>query len=182
MLHFHNIDTTTRYKRLRQEVTKADAEDPYLSYNPQNLKYLDAVIHEGLRMGMSTPTRIPRVVPSGGWSYGGYYFPAGTTVGCQPHTLHFNSIVFPDPFEFRPERWLDAPSSEMQRDWIPFSLGQRSCLARNLAQAELQLAIRQVVREDLLADAIAVGGELEMHEWFNSKLAREKLEVSWQFD
>jgi cytochrome P450 len=158
---------------------QADAQDPTLSYNPQNLKYLDAVIREGLRIGMSTPTRLPRIVPKDGWTYAGHYLPAGTMVGCQLYTLHFNPSVFPEPFVFNPERWLDSPSAEMQRDWIPFSLGLRACLARNLAQLELLLATREVVRQDLLNGAIALGGDLEMYEWFSSRLVRERLELLW---
>jgi hypothetical protein len=67
----------------------------------------------------------------------------------------------------------------MQRDWIPFSLGARGCLARGLAQFELLLAVREVVRQDLLGGARAIGGELKMYEWFNSKLIRERLELVW---
>ena len=80
---------------------------------------------------------------------------------------------------FKPERWLDGPSAEMQRDWIPFSLGLRACLARNLAQLELLLAVREIVRQDLLEGTRAIGGELEMYEWFSSRLVRERLELVW---
>ena len=157
----------------------ADAEDPSHSYNPQSLKYLDAVVREGLRMGMSTPTRLPRVVPPGGWSFNGHYLPEGTQVGCQSYTLHFNPAVFKDPHTFKPERWLESPSSEMYRDWFAFSLGARGCLARNLAQTELLLAIQAVARECTLEDATALGGEIEISEWFSSALVNEKLELIW---
>lgn len=167
------------YERLREEVLQADAEDPTRPYNPQNLKYLDAVIREGLRMGMSTPTRFPRVVPKGGWSYGGYFLPDHTLVGCQPHTLHFDPAVFPEPFAFQPERWLDNPTTEMQRNWIPFLLGQRGCLARNLAQLELQLALQAIAREDLLRGATACGETIKIYEWFSSKVVGDRLQVMW---
>jgi cytochrome P450 len=98
-------------------------------------------------------------------------------VGCQLYTLHFNPSVFPEPFVFKPERWLEGPSVEMQRDWIPFSLGLRACLARNLAQLEILLAIREIVRQDLLDGAKALGEELEMYEWFSSRLVGERLEL-----
>lgn len=168
-----------RYKRLRDEVLNADAEDPTHPYNLQSLKYLDAVVHEGLRMGMSTPTRIPRVVPEGGFFFSGYHIPGGTQVGCQPYTLHFNPAVFPEPFAFKPERWLHSPTAEMLRDWIAFSIGPRQCLARNLAQAELLLALRAVARDGLLEGATALGEEIEIHEWFNSALKGGKLELTW---
>lgn len=158
---------------------KADLEDPTLSYNPQSLKYLDAVVREGLRMGMSTPTRLPRVVPRGGWSYNEHHLPEGTQVGCQSYTLHFNPAVFQDPHAFIPERWLDSPSLEMHRDWFAFSLGARGCLARNLAQTELLLAIQAVAREGILEGASTLGGEIAISEWFSSTLVTEKLELSW---
>lgn len=130
-------------------------------------------------MGMSTPTRIPRVVPQCGWSFASYYLPEGTMVGCQPHTLHFNPAVFPEPFAFKPERWLHSPTAEMQRDWIPFSLGARGCLAKNLAQTELQLAIREVARQDVLKGATSLCEDVEVYEWFNSGLVGGKLELLW---
>lgn len=132
-------------------------------------------------MGMSTPTRLPRVVPSGGWSFASHHLPSGTMVGCQLHTLHFNQAVFPDPSEFKPERWLDddGPSAEMQRDWFPFSLGARGCLARGLAMEELRVAICEVVRQDVLKGARALGGEIKILEWFNSRLVGERLEIVW---
>lgn len=67
----------------------------------------------------------------------------------------------------------------MQRDWIPFSLGQRACLARNLAQSELQIAIRAVARENLLNGATAVGDNIEIYDWFNSKLVGDRLDLVW---
>lgn len=129
---------------------------------------------------MSTPTRLPRVVPASGWTFDNHYFPAGTIVGCQLHTLHFNPAVFPDPFEFKPERWLNDPSTEMQRDWIPFSLGARGCLARGLAMEELRTAVCEIVRQDVLRGARAVGDGIEMLEWFNSKLVGERLDIVWE--
>jgi len=176
--------TVCRYKALREEVATADATEPSLTYNPQSLRYLDAVVREGLRLSMANPTRFPRVVPPGGWTFTTsttkttYHFPAGSLVGCQPYSLHFNDSVYPEPFAFRPERWLDNVTPEMQRDYYPFGLGQRQCIARNLAQFELQLAVRAVPREDLLEGTRAVG-KIEMMEWFNSKIKGEKIEITW---
>jgi cytochrome P450 len=178
-LIWHLARSPEVYERLREEVLQADAQDPSRSYNPQSLKYLHAIVLEGLRLGMSTPTRFPRVVPKGGWSFAGYYLPEGRQVGCQPHTLHYDPSVFPEPFTFQPERWLDSPTAEMQRNWIPFLLGQRGCLARNLAQLELQLALQAIVREDLLKGATACEKSIEIYEWFSSKVVGDRLQVMW---
>jgi len=169
---------------LREEVASADATESSLIYNPQNLPYLNAVVREGLRLSMANPTRFPRVVPPGGWTFttsstGAIYnFPADTLVGCQPYSLHFDPSVYPQPFEYRPERWLEGGTPEMQRDWFAFGLGQRQCIARNLAQFELQLAVRAIAREGLLENTRAEG-KIEMMEWFNSKIKEEKIEIAW---
>jgi cytochrome P450 len=135
---------------------------------------------------MANPTRFPRATPPHGFSFSAstsdnkdYYIPPGVNVGLQLFTLHFNPAIFPDPMSFKPERWLD-PTPEMQRDCIPFGLGTRQCIARNLATAELFLAIRAVAREGVLEGAEAVGEKIEILEWFNSKVKSEKLELVWR--
>ncbi|KAI7494787.1 cytochrome P450 oxidoreductase [Hortaea werneckii] len=180
-LCWHLAKQPAVYQKLRQEIQEADAKDP--TYNPQTLPYLDAVVREGLRISMANPTRLPRIVPPQGFNFVAsngetYFLPPGTQVGIQIYTLHFNANVFPDPYAFKPERWLDA-SPEMQRDWIPFGLGQRQCIARNLATMELFLAIRAFAREDILAGAQAVGESIELKQWFNSKVVGEKIELVW---
>lgn len=136
---------------------------------------------------MANPSRFPRLVPPTGHIFTcaetqrAYALPAGTLVGLQPYTLHHNPAVFPDPFAFKPERWLDgAATSEMQRDSIPFGLGARMCIARNLAMQELFLATRALVSEDVFRGAKAVGERIEIVQWFNSKVVGEKIEVQWE--
>jgi cytochrome P450 len=179
------LTTQNRYEHLKQEVAEADAEEPSGSYNVQSLRYLDAVVREGLRISMANPTRFPRVVPKGGWTFSStagqtYHFSEHTMVSCQPYTLHHNPAIFPEPFEFRPERWLEDPTPEMQRDAFPFGLGARQCIARNLAQFELLLAVRAIARESLLDGAKAVGERIEIKEWFNSVVVGEKVELVWE--
>jgi cytochrome P450 len=55
---------------------------------------------------MSNPARFTRIVPAGGFEVRGTYPPAGTDVGAAPYVLHQNPLLFPEPWEFRPEGWL----------------------------------------------------------------------------
>lgn len=150
---------------------------------------------------MANPTRLPRVVPEGGWMYtpsddfaftslmqierrrrNSYFLPAGTLVSVQIHTLHHNPAVFPDPYEFKPERWLDSPPGQlekMNRDSIPFGLGSRQCIARNLAMLELNRASAAILESDVLDGAINVGDKIEILEWFNSKVRGERIEIEF---
>ena len=170
------------YEKLCKEVAERDAQNA--TYHPQSLPYLDAVIREGLRISMANPTRLPRVAPPQGFNFTAkdgkqYLIPGGTLVGLQIYTLHFNPDVYSDPFAFKPKRWLDNPTKEMQRDWIPFGLGSRQCIARNLAMQELFLAVRAIARERVLDGAKAVGEKIQILEWFNSRVIGEKIELAW---
>lgn len=90
-----------------------------------------------------------------------------------------NPNCFPDPRSFKPERWLDA-TSEVSKNWFAFGAGSRACIARNLATVELVLATERVVRSGILEAASAVQqGEIQIYEWFNSKVKDEKIELVW---
>lgn len=162
-----------RYTKLRAEVL-ANPDS-----SPQLLPYLTGIVKEGLRLSMANPTRMPRVVPSTGYTLpGGQFLPPTTVIGLQPYTLHHNPAVFPSPNEFIPERWEDA-TPEMLRDSIPFGLGSRACIARNLATVELFIAVDAIVRDGLLEGASPCKSKIEILEWFNSKVIGEKIEIRW---
>lgn len=111
-----------------------------------------------------------------------YYLPPGTIVSVQIHTLHHNPAVFPRPYEFKPERWLESPPAlldRMNRDHIPFSLGSRGCIARNLAMMELNVTSAAVLESGVLDEARAVGERIEILEWFNSKVRGERIEIEY---
>lgn len=63
------------------------------------------------------------------------------------YTFHHNPTLFPDPWTYRPERWLeDTPEAANLRKYVmPFSQGPRACLGRNLAYLEQQLVIASLV-------------------------------------
>ncbi|EHY54129.1 Cytochrome P450 monooxygenase hkm5 [Exophiala dermatitidis] len=163
------------YKKLREEILAAGPSFDDL----QSLPYLRGVVKEGLRLSMANPSRLPRVVPKTGWTFKDTYFPPGTVVGCTPYVLHLNADVFEEPYEFKPERWLQ-PSDEMTRDAIPFGLGSRQCIARNLANVELFCAVEKVVRADVLSGAKTVKDKVEIIEWFNSKVIGERIDLVWE--
>ncbi|ORY13761.1 cytochrome P450 [Clohesyomyces aquaticus] len=166
-----------KYARLRSEITANAALGPD-AVDVQALPYLSAVVKEGLRISMANPTRLPHVVPHGGWSLDHTYFPPGTIVGCSAYELHMNPHVFPDPRSFKPERWLES-RDEMSKHWFAFGAGPRACIARNLATLELQWATEKVVESDVLKGARATQHEIEILEWFNSKVKDEKIELVW---
>lgn len=162
-----------RYTRLRTSLETATDTDPLL--NP----YLRAVIREGLRLSWANPIRLPRSVPASGWTYKGYHFPPGTSVGVAAFQVHQDESVFPEPAEFKPERWLDNPTDEMLNNFFAFGKGTRACIAQNLGQTEVTLAILGVAKANLLDGARVVEDKIEIQEWFNSRVRGEEILLRW---
>lgn len=175
------------YSKLKKEIAEASSET-----DPATLPYLRATVREALRLSMANPTRLPRVVPPSGWTYHcpsvskTFYFPPNTLVSAQIQTLHHNPTVFKDPLVFNPERWLENENTDksalevMNRDFIPFGLGSRQCIARNLAMMELTLAGKAIVEDGVLEGAQAVGDKVEIMEWFNSRVKGEEILLRWE--
>lgn len=183
---FHLVQNPGIQKRLEKELHEFD-EDP--GTDPQSIPYLRAVVKEGLRLGMANPARFSRTTPPGGFEIQGIHIPGGTDVGLAPYTLHHNPEVFPGPFEFHPERWLDEnkdekrrpgrASREMERDLVPFSVGLRTCIARNFATHELFVATKALVESGVLQGASTCTKTIELEEYFNVGIKDHKLEVQW---
>lgn len=131
-----------------------------------------------MRLTLASPVSLPRVVPASGMNFRGYHFPGGTNVGLGAFQLHLNPQVFPNPEEFIPERWEHA-TPEMVRDLVPFGMGTRACIARNLATAFISEAVKRVVEADVLAGAGIVQDKIVLKEWFNSKVMGDRISLVW---
>lgn len=51
--------------------------------------------------------------------------------------MHDDPSVFPNPCQFDPERWLDAGKDKRLNYSSNFGKGQKMCLGKELALAEL---------------------------------------------
>jgi cytochrome P450 family 135 len=72
----------------------------------------------------------------------GHALPAGTVVTPCILLVHRRADVYPEPDEFRPERFLGRPPGTYT--WIPFGGGVRRCLGASFAQMELQVVLRTI--------------------------------------
>ncbi|KAG8924794.1 hypothetical protein FRC00_004710, partial [Tulasnella sp. 408] len=112
------------------------------------LPYLTGFVKESLRLYGSAPSFLERVVPEslqGQFSIKGVPIPAGSVVGTQAWSVHRNPEVFPEPYAFKPERWLDE-TEEMRAVMMPFGTGGRICGGMNLAQYMLRIALVAIIR------------------------------------
>ena len=75
---------------------------------------------------------------------GGYELPAGTFVLPAIAALHYREDIFPEPEEFRPERFLDGKADNYA--WIPFGGGVRRCIGAAFAEYEMRIDPARVRR------------------------------------
>lgn len=114
--------------------------------------YLRACIEETLRMSPPTGSALWREVMTGGTSIDGHFIPAGCDVGVGIYAIHHNAALFPEPFEFRPERFLSGGENagiellNSRRGFMPFSIGTRGCIGKGLAMTEIMLTMACIMR------------------------------------
>lgn len=125
---------------------KAELKDAFPDTNTipplhklEQLPYLNAVVKEGGRMTHGVSSRMARIAPDQDLKFGEFVLPRGTSIGLTNALQHTNPDVFPDPDDFRPERWLENP--KLDRHLVNFSRGARSCLGINLAKVEMYLTL-----------------------------------------
>jgi cytochrome P450 len=104
--------------------------------------HIEAAITEGMRCRPVIPIIGRRVsVP---WRLGDYVVPEGSAISISILLLHHREDLYPDPFAFRPQRWLDRKPGTYE--WIPFGGGTRRCLGATLAMAEQRVVMSAMAR------------------------------------
>ncbi len=103
--------------------------------------YLRATISESLRLRPVVPLAGRRLAKE--LSVDGLTLPAGTDVTPAIWLAHTRPDVYPEPFAFRPERFLeDAPDTYA---WVPFGGGVRRCIGAAFAEFEMRVVLREVL-------------------------------------
>jgi cytochrome P450 family 135 len=118
--------------RLREEVLNETGDE-----------YLDACVKETLRMCPAVPLIMRRLLAP--LQLGDYTIPSDAIVAPCVYLAHQRADVYPEPFEFRPERFIDGDAGTYT--WIPFGGGVRRCVAWFFAQLEMKCVMAVVLRE-----------------------------------
>jgi cytochrome P450 len=112
---------------------------------------VDAVMKETLRMRPAVPL-VGRVLTEP-TVLGGYRVPAGAQVAVPILLTHHLPELYPEPHEFRPERFLgEGPAAA---HYLPYGRGLRRCIGANLANFEMRLVMQGVLRRAELRPASA---------------------------
>jgi cytochrome P450 family 135 len=105
--------------------------------------YLDAVVKEALRLRPVVPG-IGRVVRGEPFELGGYTVPEGVEINPSIGVIHRRGDRYPQPGEFRPERFLEEGAPDTYT-WVPFGGGTRRCLGASFALLEMKVVIKRVL-------------------------------------
>ncbi|KAI2615591.1 benzoate 4-monooxygenase cytochrome p450 [Hypoxylon sp. NC1633] len=150
----------------------------------EQVPYLGAVIHEGLRLSYGLASRTARVAPGedllyhGSWTPKGsqestevqYVIPRGYAIGMSSVIMHHDERVYPDSHSFIPERWLDEHNQhrkDLDRTMLSFSKGSRMCIGINLAHCELYVLLALLV--------VRVFPHMRLHD-------TTEADVAWDYD
>ncbi|KAJ4827289.1 hypothetical protein Tsubulata_022688 [Turnera subulata] len=110
----------------------------------KNLVYLQAIIKESFRVCPPVPLSVPRESIED-CVVGGYHIPAGTRLLVNVAKIHQDPLVWPDPGEFKPERFLSTHKDVDVRghnfELIPFGSGRRIFPGISFSLPVLSLAL-----------------------------------------
>lgn len=148
-ISYHILTNPDILTRLRTELSTIMPDPQVLPPLQQleQLPYLNAVINEGFRISYGVTSRLQRVVPDGELQFREWVIPAGTPVGMTSIFMHDDPEKFPNPRTFKPDRWTEPESKNLERYLVNFSKGTRACLGQNLARAEIYLVLAAVFRQ-----------------------------------
>ncbi|XP_069984915.1 cytochrome P450 9e2 isoform X1 [Penaeus vannamei] len=134
-------------EKLRQEIQDLVHEEGDITYQGvMEAKYLDACLMETLRLFPPAPF-IERVCTRD------YRLPgtdltikAGDKIQCPVWSIHHDPKYWPEPNEFRPERFLpENRASQKNFAHMPFGIGPRNCLAMRFALMEAKVVLSKLL-------------------------------------
>ncbi|XDV14815.1 hypothetical protein PO909_014998 [Leuciscus waleckii] len=134
-------------RKAQQELFEVfgESERPVNTEDLKKLRYLECVIKESLRLFPSVPFFARTICED--TQINGYKVPKGTNAIVITYALHRDPRFFPEPEEFRPERFL--PENCVGRHpyaFLPFSAGLRNCIGQRFAIMEEKVILAYILR------------------------------------
>ncbi|KAK9082004.1 hypothetical protein Syun_030986 [Stephania yunnanensis] len=129
-----------------------------------NLKYLQALLKETLRMYPVGPLLVPHEAMED-CHVAGYFVPRGTGLFINAWTIQRDPNVWAEPDRFLPERFLttnaDMDVKGQSYELLPFGSGRRSCPGVGLALQVMHLTLARILQAFELKTRSNVGVDLE---------------------
>nr|WCC58133.1 cytochrome P450 [Pharsalia antennata] len=109
----------------------------------QDMKYLELVVKETLRLYPSVPLIGRKLTEELKWD--GVVLPKGQALTVFIFGIHRNPKYFPNPMKFIPERFENYDGKE-PFSYVPFSAGPRNCIGQKFAMMEMKTTLSKVIR------------------------------------
>jgi cytochrome P450 family 110 len=138
-LYWTHHHPEVREKLLQELATLGENPEPIDIFK---LPYLTAVCNETLRIYPVAMLTFPRQVEVATELLGCALDPGQIVVGCI-YLVHHREDLYPNSYEFKPERFLDRQFSPYE--FMPFGGGARRCVGEALAMYELKLVLAKVL-------------------------------------
>ncbi|XP_067317878.1 cytochrome P450 3A9-like [Anolis sagrei] len=128
-------------QKLQDEIDSVLPNKAPLTYDAiMQLEYLDMVINETQRL-YPLGGRIERVCKKD-VEINGVTIPKGVVVMIPPYNLHRDPEYWPEPEEFRPERFSKENKESVDPyTYLPFGAGPRNCIGMRFALVTMKVAI-----------------------------------------
>ena len=124
------------WRRIKSEVMQLPDLTDYLAI--AQMPYLTAVCQEVLRIyPVAVGSFARRVLQP--LDIDGYKLPVGTIISPSIYLAHRRLSVYPDPLNFRPDRFIEQTFSAYE--YLPFGGGERRCVGAAFAQLEMKLIL-----------------------------------------
>ncbi|KAL6440485.1 hypothetical protein ACFW04_003185 [Cataglyphis niger] len=159
-----------------------DSDRPCTFQDTLEMKYLERVILESLRLFPPVPLIARKLNEDVKIITGDYILPKTATVVIAQFAVHRSEKYYPNPTVFNPDNFL--PEKMQQRHYysfIPFSAGPRSCVGRKYAMLKLKVLLSTILRHyrvtsDVVDDDFILRADiiLKRHDGFKIKLEPRK--------
>lgn len=152
-LFFYLSRNPDAYRKLADEVRSAFSDADEIKGGPQlsGCRYLRACFDEALRLSPPVSGTLwcelskEEQEKGGPLVVDGHVIPPDTMLGVNIYSLHHNELYFPDPFVFKPERWMNQDDTEalhkINSSFDAFSTGPRGCAGKSMAYLEAGIVI-----------------------------------------
>ena len=132
-------------EKIREELVHVLGNQSDISIDQlRNLKYMDMVIRETLRLHAPVPF-IARYLKSD-LQLGERIIPANVELWINIHALHMDPKIWPEPLKFDPDRF--SPDNIRKRHpfaFTPFSGGLRNCIGQRYAMNMMKISLARVM-------------------------------------
>ncbi|TFK73304.1 cytochrome P450 [Pluteus cervinus] len=163
-------------KRARSEIASVTGMTRLPVFNDRpSLPYVEAICRELRRWRPEAPAGVPRATSQDD-IYQGYFIPKGSMIFFNTWGMTHNPDIYPDPEEFKPERFLNTDGSLNDDDChLTFGFGRRICPGRYLASDIVWLAAVRIIATLELSDpkdpATGESIDLDKHQYSNETLS-----------